>query len=31
MDILLNNEINTKTKEIDNDINDFINELQNSL
>ena len=31
MDILLNNEIKTKTKEVDNDINDFINELQNSL
>lgn len=31
MDILLNNEINTRTKEVDKDINDFINELQNSL
>lgn len=31
MDILLNNEINTRTKEIDNGINDFINELRNSL
>lgn len=31
MDILLNNEINTRTKEVDNGINDFINELQNSL
>ena len=31
MDILLNNEINTKIKEVDNDINDFINELQKSL
>ena len=31
MDILLNNEINTRTKEVDNGINDFINELRNSL
>lgn len=31
MDRLLNNEINTRTKEIDNGINDFINELQNAL
>lgn len=31
MDILLNNEINTRTKEVDNSINDFINELRNSL
>lgn len=31
MDILLNNEINTRTKKVDKDINDFINELQNSL
>ena len=31
MDILLNNEINTRTKEDDNGINDFINELRNSL
>lgn len=31
MDILLNNEINTRTKEVDKDINDFINKLQNSL
>lgn len=31
MDILLNNEINTRTKEVDKDINDFINELQNFL
>lgn len=26
MDILLNNEINARTKEVDNNINDFINE-----
>ena len=31
MDILLNNEINTRTKEVDNSINEFINELRNSL
>lgn len=31
MDILLNNEINTRTKEVDNSINEFINELQNAL
>lgn len=31
MDRLLNNEINTRTKEVDNSINDFINELRNSL
>lgn len=31
MDILLNNEITTRTKEVDNGINDFINELRNSL
>lgn len=31
MDRLLNNEINARTKEVDNSINDFINELQNSL
>ena len=31
MDILLNNEINTRNKEVDNSINDFINELRNSL
>lgn len=31
MDILLNNEINTRTNEVDNSINDFINELRNSL
>ena len=31
MDILLNNEINTRTKEVDNGIHDFINELRNSL
>ena len=31
MDILLNNEINARNKEVDNSINDFINELRNSL
>lgn len=31
MDRLLNNEINARTKEVDNSINDFINELRNSL
>lgn len=31
MNILLNNEINTRTKEVDNSINEFINELRNSL
>lgn len=31
MDILLNNEINARNKEADNSINDFINELRNSL
>lgn len=31
MDRLLNNEINTRTKEVDTIINDFINELRNSL
>lgn len=31
MDILLNNEINARNKEVDNSINEFINELRNSL
>lgn len=31
MDILLNNEINTRTKEVDNSISEFMNELQNAL
>ncbi len=31
MDILLNNEINTKNKEVDNNVSEFMNELQNAL
>lgn len=31
MEILLNNEINTRTKEVDNSISEFMNELQNAL
>ncbi len=31
MDILLNNEINSRTKEVDVNINEFMNELQNAL
>lgn len=31
MDRLLNNEINTRTKEVDNSISEFMNELQNAL
>ena len=31
MDILLNNEINTRTKEVDNSISEFMNELQNAV
>lgn len=31
MDILLNNEINTRAKQVDNSINEFMNELQNAL
>lgn len=31
MDILLNQEINLRTKDIDNNISEFMNELQNSL
>jgi len=31
MDILLNNEIKAKTKEVDNSISEFMNELQNTL
>ncbi len=31
MDILLNNEINTRTKDNSNGINEFMNELQNAL
>ena len=31
MDILLNNEINTRAKQVDNSIREFMNELQNAL
>ena len=31
MDILLNNEINTRAKQVDNSINEFMIELQNAL
>lgn len=31
MDILLNNELNTRTKDIDNNVSEFINELNNTL
>lgn len=31
MDILLNNEINTRAKQVDNSISEFMNELQNAL
>ena len=31
MDRILNNEIDTRSKEADNDINEFINELKNAL
>lgn len=31
MDILLNNEVNSRTKDVDNSISEFMNELQNAL
>lgn len=31
MDILLNNELNTRTKDIDNNVSEFMNELKNAL
>lgn len=31
MDILLNNELNTRTKDIDNNVCEFMNELKNAL